>query len=273
MSAKSIHSISSRFALLKPEKIAKISPINNNRAETIAAGSCVIDILMEKLGFDEIIVSAQGLREGTLSLSLEYSKEFATGKIDQDHIQNSIRYSDEPDIIPQYLEDIVRFMVSAGFMSEQERLILAHSLRQIPNSSTFQNITNFLVVGMDVDSHLSHRDQLISILSIIHTKKKKRLEKIFDMYNSILQPADKKSIKKLSVLLLLSEVLSKADAKIKAKLVNNDLIKMKIYPSKNRFPTVLFDEVCGKLSDTLNIDIDYSVINSKYSVSQTVEIQ
>jgi hypothetical protein len=131
-----------------------------------------------------------------------------------------------------------------------------------------------LVVGMDVDSHLSHHDQLISVLSIIYTKKKKRLESIFDKFNSILQQADKKSIRKISVLLLLSEVLSKADVKIKTKLINGDLIKMRIYPNKNRFPSVLFKEVCDKLSYTLNVDIDYSIsYNSKYSASQTIEVQ
>jgi exopolyphosphatase/guanosine-5'-triphosphate,3'-diphosphate pyrophosphatase len=274
ISKKAIHSISTRLALLKPEKIAKINSISSNRAETIAAGSCVIDLLMEKLGFDEITVSAQGLREGTLSLSLEYPKEFAAGKIDQEHIQNSIRYSYEPDMIPQHMEDIVRFMVSTGFISESERLILAHAIRQIPSSATFQNITNFLVVGMDVDSHLSHHDQLISVLSIIHTKKKKRLDKIFERFDSILQQSDKRSIRKISVLLLLSEILNKADAKIKTKLVDDDLIKMKIHSSKNKFPSVLFDEVCNKLSDVLNVDISYSVIyNSKSLMSQTIETQ
>jgi exopolyphosphatase/guanosine-5'-triphosphate,3'-diphosphate pyrophosphatase len=272
ISSKAIHTISSRFALLKPEKITKISSISSSRAQTIAAGACVIDLLMEKIVFDEITVSAQGLREGTLSLSLEYPKEFAKGKIDQEHIQNSMLYSYEPDTIPQHLEDIVRFLISSGFINEQERSILAHSLRQLPHSSTFQNIANFLVVGMDMDSHLTHHDQLVSILSIIHTKKKKRLEGIFERFDSILQQSDKKSIKKISALLLLSEVLSKADSKIKTKLVDNDLIKMRIYPNKTRFPAALFEDVCTKLAEVLGVDISYSVIyNSKSLVTQTIQ--
>jgi exopolyphosphatase/guanosine-5'-triphosphate,3'-diphosphate pyrophosphatase len=271
ISAKAIHSISSKFVLLKPEKIVKIGSINSNRAKTIAAGSCVIDLLMEKLGFDEIIVSAQGLREGTLSLSLEYPKEFSVGRITQEHIENSIQYSNEPDVIPQHLEDVVRFMVSTGFIDERDRLILAHSLRQYSHSANFRNITNFLEVGMDADSHLNHRDQLVSVLSIIHTKKKKQLEKIFSKFNSVLQQSDRKSIKKISVLILLSDVLSKSDAKIKAKMHDNKLLKMKIYP-KGKFPSMLFEEVCGKLAEVLNVDISYSIIyNSKNSISNTIE--
>lgn len=273
ISAKSIHSISTRLVHLKPDKIAKIRSISSSRAETIAAGSCVIDILMEKLGFDEITVSAQGLREGTLSLSLEYPKEFALGKIEQTHIQNSMRYAYESDVIPQYLEDMVRFLASEGLISEKERLILAHSLRQAPYSMTFQNIMNFLSFGMDSDSKLSHHDQLVSVLSIIYSKKKKRLDKIFDKFDSILEQSDKKSIRKISTILLISEILAKSDAKIKAKLASNDLIKMKVYPAKNKFPEILFKDLLDKVSVAFNLDISYSIIhNSKYSTSQTIEV-
>lgn len=272
ISAKAIHSISTRFTQLKPEKIAKIRSISSSRAETIAAGSCLIDIMMEKLGFDEIIVSAQGLREGTLSLSLEHPKEFALSKIDQEHIQNSIRYSYESDIIPQHLEDIVRFMVSTNLLSEKEQLILAHSLRQATHSAAFQNIMNFLSFGMDVDSQLNHRDQLVSILSIVYSKKKKIADKIFDKFSSILEQSDKKSIRKISSLILLSELLGKSDAKIKAKLIDDDLVKMRIYPIKNTFPSVLFEDLLEKLADAFNVDISCSIYNLKDSIIQTIEI-
>jgi exopolyphosphatase/guanosine-5'-triphosphate,3'-diphosphate pyrophosphatase len=274
MSAKMIHFICSKFATLKPEKITKISSINSGRAETIAAGSCVIDVLMEKLKFNEIVTSAQGLREGTLSLSLEYPKEFIAGKISQEHIQNSILYAYESDVIPQHLEDVVRFLISTNFITEQERLILAHSLRQIVNSYTLQNITNFLSFGMDSDSKLNHHDQLISVLSIIYSKKKRRLEKTLERFDSILQQEDKKSIRKIAALLSLSEILNKVQAKIKMKMVGDDLISMKIYSVSNSFPETLFDDVYKKISDAFNSKITYSVFyNSKHTTSQTIENQ
>ncbi|NDF30325.1 MAG: hypothetical protein EB150_09060, partial [Nitrososphaeria archaeon] len=272
ISSKSIHSISTRLVHLKPDKIAKIRSISNSRAETIAAGSCVIDILMEKLGFEEITVSAQGLREGTLSLSLEYPKEFAFGKIDQVHIQNSMRYAYESDIIPQHLEDIVRFLVSDGLIEENERLILAHSLRQAPHSITFQNIMNFLSFGMDSDSKLNHHDQLISVLSVIYSKKKKKLDKIFDKFDSILVQSDKKSIRKISSILLLSELLAKADAKIKLRRINDDLVKMKIRPIKDKFPEIFFEDILEKVSDAFNITISYSISYDSKHASHPIEI-
>jgi hypothetical protein len=183
-----------------------------------------------------------------------------------------MRYAYESDVIPQHLEDIVRFLVSENLIDESERMILAHSLRQAPHSITFQNIMNFLSFGMDSDSKLSHHDQLISVLSIIYSKKKKKLDKIFDKFDSILDQSDKKSIRKISSILLLSELLAKSDAKIKLRRINDDMIKMKIHPIKNKFPEMLFEDLLGKVSDAFNVDISYSIMHdSKYS-TQSIEV-
>ena len=120
---------------------------------------------------------------------------------------------------------------------------------------------------------LFRSDQLVSTLSIVYSKKKKSVDKIFDRFSSILQQSDKKSIRKISSLILLSEMLGKSDAKIKAKLIDDDLIKMKIYPTKNTFPSVLFEDLLEKLSDAFDIDISCSIYNSRYSMPQTIEIQ
>ena len=74
--------------------------------------------------------------------------------------------------------------------------------------------------------------------------------------------------------MLFSELLAKSDAKIKMKRVNDDLIKMKIHPIKSKFPEILFEDLLDNVSDAFNVDISYSIeYNSKYSTSQTVEIQ
>lgn len=270
--AKAIHSISNRFLNTKPEKIAKISTISNNRAETIAAGSCLIDTLMRRLGFEEITVSAQGLREGTLLLSLEYPREFALGKIYGEHIQNSLLHSYEPDVIPPHLEDVVRFAISANLLSEKEARILAHSLRHVSHSATFQNIMNFLSSGMDMDSQLDHHDQLVSVLSIIYSKKKKAADKIFDSYNTILQQSDKKSIRRISALILLSELLSKSDVKIHAKTTGNGLVSMNVYPSENAFPSILFADILEKMADVFGVEIICSIYNSKDPTPVIIEV-
>jgi len=68
---ESIATIHKKLYKMKPKYIAKISAIGKNRANTITAGSCVIGMLMMKLGFGKVIASASGLRDGILSSFLE----------------------------------------------------------------------------------------------------------------------------------------------------------------------------------------------------------
>jgi exopolyphosphatase/guanosine-5'-triphosphate,3'-diphosphate pyrophosphatase len=78
---------------MKLKEIAKITAIGINRANTITAGSCVVNMLMLKLGFEEIIVSTRGLRDGILCSFLELPKYTSTANnsnnnINSDQIQN-----------------------------------------------------------------------------------------------------------------------------------------------------------------------------------------
>jgi exopolyphosphatase / guanosine-5'-triphosphate,3'-diphosphate pyrophosphatase len=76
---------------MRSKEIAKISAIGRNRANTITAGSCIIDMLMMKLGFGSIIASASGLREGILSSFLKWPGLYSE---DLDHDKNSV-YSNQ----------------------------------------------------------------------------------------------------------------------------------------------------------------------------------
>jgi exopolyphosphatase / guanosine-5'-triphosphate,3'-diphosphate pyrophosphatase len=95
---ESIAMIHKKLYKMKPKDIAKISAIGKNRANTITAGSCVIGMLMMKLGFGKVIASASGLRDGILSSFLErpisYSGEDINNKnnnkLDSNQIQNSL---------------------------------------------------------------------------------------------------------------------------------------------------------------------------------------
>lgn len=260
MSQADIQEIDSTFRSLTPQKIAKLGPISNGRAETIIAGTCVISLLMKNMKFDTITVSAQGLREGTLSLSLEFPKEFSSGNMfDIERIQESIKYACEPDILPQTIEDIVRLMISMDRMNEKERIILAQTFRQVSKITSFRNLDNLLPLIMDEDSSLTHREQLITVTSLIHSIKKKKAEKIFSDYDSILDTDDWKLVKKISIFVLLAEILEKTGTKLKLRHRDNKL-KIKLYPGKNNFPNILFEEICKKFYDVFGIRIEYSIL-------------
>jgi exopolyphosphatase/guanosine-5'-triphosphate,3'-diphosphate pyrophosphatase len=89
---ESIDIIHRKLCKMKPKEIAKITAIGINRANTITAGSCVVNMLMLKLEFGEIVVSISGLRDGILSSFLELptytSIDNNNINIDSDQIQN-----------------------------------------------------------------------------------------------------------------------------------------------------------------------------------------
>jgi exopolyphosphatase / guanosine-5'-triphosphate,3'-diphosphate pyrophosphatase len=99
---ESIEKIHRKFYNMTPKEIARISDIGKNRANTITAGSCVIDMMMIKLGFGKIVASASGLRDGILSSFLECPSLYSTGinnknsnndNFDLNQIQNPLNLS------------------------------------------------------------------------------------------------------------------------------------------------------------------------------------
>jgi exopolyphosphatase/guanosine-5'-triphosphate,3'-diphosphate pyrophosphatase len=70
------------FKKLSQDELLKIKLIDQQRSKTITTGSYVIKILMEKLGFDEVLVCPTGLREGILEnyLYLNMDKKYRLKK-------------------------------------------------------------------------------------------------------------------------------------------------------------------------------------------------
>jgi exopolyphosphatase / guanosine-5'-triphosphate,3'-diphosphate pyrophosphatase len=70
------------FKKLSQDELLNIKLIDQQRSKTITTGSYVIKILMEKLGFDEVLVCPTGLREGILEnyLYLNLDKKYRSKK-------------------------------------------------------------------------------------------------------------------------------------------------------------------------------------------------
>jgi exopolyphosphatase / guanosine-5'-triphosphate,3'-diphosphate pyrophosphatase len=70
------------FKKLSQNELLQIKLIDQQRSKTITPGSCVIKILMEKLGFSEVLVCSAGLREGILEnyLYLNMDKKYRLKK-------------------------------------------------------------------------------------------------------------------------------------------------------------------------------------------------
>jgi exopolyphosphatase / guanosine-5'-triphosphate,3'-diphosphate pyrophosphatase len=223
---KSVESISKRLFNMTPRQIARINAIGNNRAETITAGSCVINMIMQKLAFGKIVISTHGLREGVLSSFLEFLTPFYTENINQDQIQNFVRGSCKPEIIPERICSPVKPLTFAGFIKKQKYKILAHAIKvmsEIPLTADLENMFNTI---MDNDIRdLSHREQVLLALSIIYTKEPNTAKRFFIRYRQILKSHDKKSIKKIASCISLSTLPERIKAKVKLTAFNEKEIE------------------------------------------------
>lgn len=263
LSFESLNLISNELLFLDEDEIIKMESIGRGRADTIKAGSIVISELMKKLDFDSLIVSAQGLREGTLSLSLQYPQEFSKHRIDEEHVQELIHLSCQPDILSEYVEDLVRLLFSMKLISDKERILLAQSISQIDKLSSFRDVDNVLFTILDDDSILSHREQLIVALSLIYSKKKKKAEALINKFGQILKPSDKKTIKKISTVVSLCDIFHKTGTLVKPKSENINLLHLDIYVSRTPFPEVLLNQICSKIENVLGITVNSSIYYQK----------
>ena len=263
LSFDSLSEINEQLSNLSYNAIEKIDSIGSGRSETIQSGSCVITELIRKLGKSEIIVSAQGLREGTLAVSLQSSTAFSNNqKMDAQKVYDVIYLASHPDMLSEYVEDLVRLLFSMNLISEHERVLLAQSISQINQLSSFRDVDNVLYSILDDDSSLTHREQLVVALSLIFSKKKKKAESLIVKYESLLEPTDKKLIKKISSIVSLCDVFHKTGTKVKPLSIDS-VLHLNVYPSKNTFPEFLFNQACEKLGNTLEISVKSSIFYHK----------
>ena len=70
------------FKGLSKQELLSLKLIDSPRSKTITTGSFIIKVLMEKLGFDKVIVCPSGLREGILEnyLYLNMDKKYRLKK-------------------------------------------------------------------------------------------------------------------------------------------------------------------------------------------------
>src|SRR5437867_4447965 len=213
MDASCVSSIAEEFYQMGIHELEKVKAIGSNRVDTITAGAAIIDTLMQKFSFERIVISAQGLREGILSVFAREPKTFYHGSISNEKAKAFVTFACQEEMLPQHTVTLVRQLVTSGLLREKERMILTHAIKQAGELPIMTNLNNLFYMMIDDDSaFLSHREQLILALSIVHTRKEKAADWLFSRYRSILEPQNKRSIEKISTCLVLSEILERAKA-------------------------------------------------------------
>lgn len=215
MHYSSVLSIRKELYRMNNNELADIKAIGANRIDTIVAGSTIISLLMSMLGFENITVSAQGLREGILAAYAQNPKSFYDhNEPDLENTASSllIPSASQKEIIPDPIVGLIEPLLFTGLLREKEKMILTHAIVQTLNLTpiTMTNVSNLFYILIDEDNaFLSHREQLIMALSIVHTKKVNTADWLFSRYRTILDPKNKNSIEKISACLVIYDILAK----------------------------------------------------------------
>jgi exopolyphosphatase/guanosine-5'-triphosphate,3'-diphosphate pyrophosphatase len=268
----SIAEIAKGLYRMDADELAETKAIGSNRVDTIVAGSSVISLLMQKFGFDKVVVSARGLREGILSTFLRDPKMFYSGTISAERAKAYVTFACQVEPLPQFAFSLVRPLVASGLMREKERVILSHALKQMSDLPAVTNLSNLFHLIIDEDNaFLTHREQLILALAIVHTKKEKTVDWLFSRYRSILEPQNMRSIEKISAGIALSTILERAKAMARLS-ISGKKVAIKILQGRQPVPAMLVADALKNFERAFNVDVSCQVNNAPRGQAASVRV-
>ena len=262
----SVSSIAKNVYKMDADGLVENKAIGADRAGTITAGAAIIDLLMEKLDFEKIVVSAQGLREGVLCVFIHDPATYYSKKLNNGKAKGFVTFACKQETLPRYTLTLIKPLIDAGIMREEEKMILAQAIREVADLPLMTNLHNLFHIMIDEDNaFLSHSEQLILALSIIHARKEKAADWLFSRYKSILESPNKMSIGKISACLVLSSILERSKIEVKLSIMGKKAdIHMK--PTAKQFvPATLLAEALKKFERAFSISVSGYIVSEKHA--------
>lgn len=268
----SVSAIAKGLYRMDADELGEAKAIGSNRVDTIVAGSAIISLLMQKLGFDKVAVSARGVREGILSVFLRDAKTFYSGSISSERAKTHVTFACKVEPLPQYAFSLVRPLVASGMMREKESLILSHALKQMSDLPAVTNLSNLFHLIIDEDNaFLTHREQLILALAIVHTKKEKTVDWLFSRYRSILEPQNMRSIEKIAACIALSTILERSKAMARL-AISGKKVAIRILQGRQPVPAMLVADALKNFERAFNISVSCQVNNAPKGQATSVKV-
>jgi exopolyphosphatase/guanosine-5'-triphosphate,3'-diphosphate pyrophosphatase len=220
---------------------------------------------MKKLEFEEVIVSAYGLREGVIAGFLR-NRDFFNYQKSEDlekQIPKIVSNNYEPNIQNIELDNILRHMISYGFLKEREVEILLFAIHTMKKIHTSNKLHDLFYMILDEDyPYLTHREQLVLALSIVQSRKAKTSDWLYSKYRSILKPQNQKSIQKIGILLKLNDLIAKSRSRVKLRESKNNGFIMDVSSSIRSYPAILFQNIIQRASEVFDIMIECYLPNN-----------
>jgi len=261
MSYEDVNWCANRFLKMNKRDRSSMRAIGPSRSETMAAGACVVRSLMKKLGFSELVCSAHGLREGTLSLFLHDKRWFKSKILEPVTIERQLSSAGRMWVSnwDRYLSE----MFSAKLISSQEYSLLSQARQLTKNTLRTADLRTFFLQLVSVDSPLSHRDQLVLAISIVASTSIGYSRLLYEEFSPPLKRKDRKAVRRLSSAFELLELLDRMSANLKISLTRRGM-KLDIAPS-GTISEELIARAVGKVRDDFEVALSYTVAKRERS--------
>jgi exopolyphosphatase / guanosine-5'-triphosphate,3'-diphosphate pyrophosphatase len=253
MTKESVDFIQTKLIESKVSDISKLDFVGDERARTVTAGTTVIQVMMEKFNFEELIVSTQGLRDGILAAFLQNPTSYHKGK----PIDTLRLIKPQHGYILRSSQGFVSSLLSNKLVSRKESEVLVtaskHILTGLPQYRPFA----IFHILMDEDTNMSHQSQLLMALAIVRTLRPKTSEWLYERFKSIAEPAKKSSIKRITAILKLIVLLEKTRSKVRTRRSNGSL-SLEIFPEKTKhhpLPLELLRLAIADVREMLDISV------------------
>jgi exopolyphosphatase/guanosine-5'-triphosphate,3'-diphosphate pyrophosphatase len=255
-----VERMSREFLKLKIQELDRFDAIGEGRSETMAAGTLVVRLLMERLGFDRLVVSTHGVRDGVLTEFLESGGHPRSGGEQRDQIERMMAPRGTPPDLRGCVE-LVDCLERNGFIDSDEKAILLTAVERgrAPDSVDASPDALFWVL-MSEDLSLSHEAQTLMAVSLVRARRSRTANWLMRRYKTML-PHDTKVVRKLGSTLRLLEILDRASAQFQVAYSKG--LRISVAESKGPFPLELARTAALGLSTSIRTPVTIFVSSAE----------
>jgi exopolyphosphatase/guanosine-5'-triphosphate,3'-diphosphate pyrophosphatase len=257
---ESVEAMTEELSQLPVNKIGEIDVIGRDRAQTLTAGSLVIESIMKKLGFRRLTVTTHGLRDGVLSSFLDDPIGYHQGKLGRIP-PKKVKSQKQKEYEPA-AADFLQKLQSFDLVGNRETDMVLFSLRWMLGDSSSLRAEALFAMMMDEDSPLSHREQLLGALSVVELRKARSANWLYSRYKSLLKPGSDKIVERLAALNRFLEVIARTESRLRISFSEGgSRISLQItsLTPETRFPNKILSDSITQLGNELDRFIEYKV--------------
>jgi hypothetical protein len=201
--------------------------------------------MMNRLNFDEVVVSTHGLRDGVLSEYLRDPTGFSREEFSEARANASLAAwsSSAP-----WTEPFGRALASRGVVTQREKVMLDEAIDKFLRLYLTTRAEDLFFAIVSEDSYLDHRDQVALALAFVRAKAPKTANLFYARYKSVVKDKNRDSIYRLAAFIQLAEVLELTKSTVRIGL-RDGALRLDITTSQKEFPTLLLEQAVREIED------------------------